>query len=735
MGFVSTKYVNLMTRTVKKTKSLVVSAVFTVVIMVSAGTTTTVYANQYSPNFKGTDINEFINIVGKILQKTIIIDPSVRGKVNVRSYDLLTEEQYYHFFLNVLGVYGFAVIDMGDNILKVVKAKDAKTSPTPVVGDDAPGVGDEMVTRVVQVKNVSVRELAPLLRQLSDQSGSGHVVHYDPSNVIMIVGAAATVNRLVEIIGRVDRAGDQKVEIIRLEFASASEIVRIIESIYKSSGKNDQPDFLIPKIVADDRTNSVIVSGELKAREKVSELIKLLDAELETTGNTRVHYLKYAKAEEVVKVLTGVSDSLAADNKGSSTKTSSRSAKRDYSIQAHPDSNSLVINAEPDMMRSLEQIIRQLDIRRQQVLVEAIIVEVFESDGINLGIQWGSEDAGFTQFNNGVTPLSSVAGGAYAARDQVTETLVEGFDENGNLNTTPKTTTVQGDYTGLAQVLSGMTGFATGFVDGGWGAVIQAVRNDTKSNILATPSITTLDNEEASILVGSEIPILTGSAASGSNNNPFQTVERKEVGIKLKVTPQINEGTAVQLLIEQEVSSVSGATGVDVGINKRSIKTSVLAEDGGTIVIGGLIDEDVQESVQKVPLLGDIPILGHLFRSTGTTKRKRNLMVFIRPQIIRDSSTMISESRRKYNYMRAEQMKREEDGISLMPFTSHPVLQEWDDSLTLPPNFEDYMDQQEMDPQGPSQDSDDDQEIDPAMVDDESEPSDKAGSGNTNLGQ
>lgn len=695
MGLLSNQYVKSMTRTVSRTKNVVLSSFFTVCILVSAGTTMEVQANQYSPNFKGTDINEFINIVGKILKKTIIIDPSVRGKVNVRSYDLLTEEQYYHFFLNVLGVYGFAVIDMGDNILKVVKAKDAKTSPTPVVGDEAPGVGDEMVTRVVQVKNVSVRELAPLLRQLSDQSGSGHVVHYDPSNVIMIVGAAATVNRLVEIINRVDRAGDQKVEIIRLEFASASEIVRIVESIYKSSGKNDQPEFLIPKIVADDRTNSVIVSGELKAREKVIELIKRLDAELETTGNTRVYYLKYAKADEVVKVLTGVSDSLAADNKGgSSAKTSSRSSKRDYSIQAHPDSNSLVINAEPDMMRSLEQIIRQLDVRRQQVLVEAIIVEVFESDGINLGIQWGSEDAGFTQFNNGVTPLSSVAGGAYAARDQVTETLVEGFDENGNLNTTPKKTTVQGDYTGLAQVLSGMTGFATGFVDGGWGAVIQAVRNDTKSNILATPSITTLDNEEASILVGSEIPILTGSAASGNNSNPFQTVDRKEVGIKLKVTPQINEGSAVQLLIEQEVSSVSGATGVDVGINKRSIKTRVLAEDGGTIVIGGLIDEDVQESVQKVPLLGDIPVIGHLFRSTGTTKRKRNLMVFIRPKIIRDSDTMIGESRRKYNYIRAEQIRRDEDGISLMPFTDQPILPDWDETLALPPKFEEYMDEQ-----------------------------------------
>ncbi|WP_210562319.1 type II secretion system secretin GspD [Psychrosphaera aestuarii] len=676
------------------------SAIITLGLFSAAWVTPVAQATQYSPNFKGTDINEFINIVGKILQKTIIIDPAVRGKVNVRSYDLLTKEQYYHFFLNVLQVYGYAVIDMGNGILKVIRAKDVKSSPTPVVGDEYLGEGDEMVTRVVQVKNVSVRELSPLLRQLSDQSGSGHVVHYEPSNVVMVVGSVAMVNRMVDIISRVDRAGDQKVIIVKLEYASASEMVRIVESIYKSTaGNKGQPDFLVPKIVADDRTNSVIVTGEQEAREKVIELIKRLDSELESTGNTKVYYLKYANSEEVVKVLTGVSDSIAADSQGGTTNTTNKRARtsstRDYSIQAHPDSNSLVINAEPDMMRSLEQIIRQLDVRRQQVLVEAIIVEVFESDGINLGIQWGSTDIGFTQFNNGVTPISNIAGAAYQARDQETESIVNGFDDNGNTTQNKVTKTERGDYSGLAQVLGGISGFATGVVNGGWGAVLQAVRNDTNTNILATPSITTIDNEEASILVGSEIAILTGSTASANNGNPFQKVDRKEVGIKLKVTPQINEGSAVQLLIEQEVSSVSGAVGVDVGINKRSIKTNVLAEDGGTIVIGGLIDEDVQESVSKVPLLGDLPILGHLFRSTGTTKRKRNLMVFIRPRILRDGASASDISQQKYNYIRAEQMKRDDDGIALMPLTNQPVLQEWNETLTLPPSFNEYLESQE----------------------------------------
>ncbi|MBU2918180.1 type II secretion system secretin GspD [Psychrosphaera sp. F3M07] len=699
MGLFTTSINNLTTKVIKCIRVTALSSSLTVLALSTLWVSQPVYATQYSPNFKGTDINEFINIVGKILKKTIIIDPTVRGKVNVRSYDLLTEKQYYQFFLNVLEVYGYAVVDMGDSILKVVKAKDAKNSAIPVVGSDAPGVGDEMVTRVVEVKNVSVRELSPLLRQFSNQSGSGHVVHYDPSNVIMMTGSAATVNRLVDIINRVDRAGDLKVEIIKLEFASASEIVRILESIYNAKGNKDQPEFLIPKIVSDDRTNSVIVSGEPQARSRVIKLIERLDAELETTGNTRVHYLKYAKAEEVVKVLTGVSDSLAADSKGgTSSKTSSRSQKRDYSIQAHADSNSLVINAEPDMMRSLEQIIRQLDIRRQQVLVEAIIVEVFESNGINLGIQWGSDKLGFTQFTNGaVTPMSQIAGAAYSARDTTTESIVNGYDDNGNTTQNVVATTQEGDYTALATVLSGMSGFATGIVQDGWGAVLQAVRSDTNTNILATPSITTLDNEEASILVGSEVPIITGSSVGSGNANPFQTVDRKEVGIKLSVTPQINEGTAVQLLIDQEVSSVSGATGVDLGINKRSIKTTVLAEDGATIVIGGLIDEDVQESVSKVPLLGDIPYLGHLFRSTGTTKRKRNLMVFIRAVIIREGDTLVGESRRKYNHIRAEQLKSEDEGISLMPFTSHPVLKEWDDSITLPPSFENYLNEKQPD--------------------------------------
>ena len=641
-------------------------------------------ANQYSPSFKNTDIVEFVTIVGKNLKKTMIVDPNVRGKVNVRSYDILTEEQYYQFFLNVLEVYGFAAVKMNNNVIKIIRNKDAKTSSIPVVGGNSRIDGDEMVTRIVEVKNVTVRELVPLLRQLSDQAGGGNVTNYDPANVIMLTGTAATVNRLVKIIERVDRAGDQDVEIIKLNYASASEMVRIIEAMNKpSSGKAGQPTFLIPKIVADDRSNSVIISGEVKARERVTRLVKRLDSELESNGNTRVYYLKYSKAEDLVKVLKGVSESIASEKKTAKVKNTS---KRDISIEAHESTNALVITAEPDMLRSLEAVIRQLDVRRAQVMIEAIIVEVYETDGVSLGVQLGNENFGFTQFTNGPAKTTPGEPGSTVTTENGTTVNPAGND-------------IEGDYTLLASALGSASGIVTGVVSGDWAAIIQAVSNDTNSNILATPSITTLDNEEAYFIVGQEVPILTGSTSSSNNNNPFQTVERQEVGIKLRVTPQVNEGSAVQLIIEQETSSVSGNTGVDIAINKREISTTVMAESGGTVVLGGLIDEDIQESVQKVPLLGDIPVIGHLFKSTSNSMRKRNLMVFLRATIIRDASLMDEISEGKYNYIRADQIRKQEEGLSLMSDKHLPILPEWNDDLALPPSFSEYQDklQQEKD--------------------------------------
>ena len=668
------------------------TGVVTAVLLNSVLLSTNINAAEYSPNFKGTEIAEFINIVGKNLRKTMIVDPNVRGKVNVRSYDLLTEKQYYQFFLNVLEVYGFSAVEMDNNVVKIIRNKDAKTSSIPVVGNENPGAGDEMVTRVVEVKNVTVRELTPLLRQLSDQAGGGNVVNYDPANVIMLTGTAAVVNRLVQIIERVDKAGDQDVQIISLKYASAGEMVRIVEAMNKSGqGKSaGTPTFLIPTIVADERTNSVIVSGEVKARERVARLVSRLDSELESNGNTRVYHLKYAKSEDMVKVLQGVSESIEADSSTTSA-TSRKSKTRNVSIDAHEDTNTLVITAQPDMLRSLEAVIRQLDIRRAQVLIEAIIVEVFEGDGINLGVQWYSEQGGVTQFTNGVAPISSVAAAAEAARSTPGTKGSTVTSENGAVTVNPDQADTKGDYSLLAQVLGTVSGTMFGIVKDDWGAIVQAVSSDTNSNLLSTPSITTLDNEEAYFIVGQEVPIITGAQTGSNNSNPFQTVERQEIGIKLKVTPQINEGSGVQLTIEQEVSSVSGATGVDISINKREIKTTVMADDGATVILGGLIDEDVQESVQKVPLLGDIPIIGHLFKSTSNTKRKRNLMVFLRPTIVRDGKLMNDLSREKYNYIRAIELQKKEAGLELMSDEKLPILPTWNDQLSLPPSFDEYM--------------------------------------------
>ena len=648
-------------------------------------------ATEYQPNFKGTDINEFINIVGKNLNKTIIVDPQVRGRINVRSYEMLNEKQYYQFFLNVLEVYDFSVVEMKSGVLKVVRQKDAKTSNIPVVSDNAGALGDEMVTRVVQVKNVSVRELAPLLRQFVDQSGGGSVVNYDPSNVIMMTGQAETVNRLVDIISRVDKAGDQDLEVIKLSYASSAEVVRILENIYKNQGKSEQPEFLIPKIVADERTNSVIVSGERQARERVVALIQRLDAELESQGNTRVYYLKYAKAEDLVKVLQGVSATIAAEAQGAATQAQgarSSGKGRDVSIEAHAESNSLVITAQPDVLRSLEDVIRQVDIRRAQVLVEAIIVEVADNSGANLGVQWISAQGGLTQFNNGVVPISQIAAGAAAARPIKGTTTITPSAEGPITQTTPDQ---DGNYQALGEALGGVTGMMLGVVKNDWGAILQAVTTDSNSNILATPSITTLDNQESSFIVGEEVPIKTTTSPGTGGTNPFTTLDRIEVGIKLKVTPQINEGNAVKLTIEQEVSGRNGDIEGNPIIAKREIKTTVLADNGATVVLGGLIDEDVQQSESKVPLLGDIPVLGALFRSTSSTKRKRNLMIFIRPTIMRDDGLLSEVSQRKYNYVRAQQLAQGEKGINLMPGAETPAMPEFDETLIIPPTFDEYL--------------------------------------------
>nr|WP_265413919.1 type II secretion system secretin GspD [Photobacterium damselae] len=644
-------------------------------------------ASEYSASFKGTDIQEFINVVGRNLHKTIIVDPSVRGQVNVRSYDLLNEKQYYSFFLNVLEVYGYAVVTMPDGVIKVIRSKDAKTSAIPVIGSDSKTYGDEVVTRVIAVKNVSVRELSPLLRQLNDNAGAGNVVHYDPANIIMITGRAAVVNRLAEIIERVDRAGNKDVTIVSLNNASASEMVRIVESLNKSADKS-VPEFLVPKVVADDRTNSVLISGDPKVRARLKALIHQLDREMATRDDNQVIYLKYAKAEDLVETLKGISANLQAKEGGQAKSTTN---KDEVSINADKGTNSLVISAPPDLMRKLKDIITQLDIRRAQVHIEAMIVEVQEGDGLNFGVQWGSEDGGIIQYGNSPVGIGSYMVAQKEAEDQTkTETR---YDSDGKPYTYQ--TTESGDYSSLAKLLGGVNGTAVAIAMGDWTALVNAVRTNRNANVLSTPSITVLDNQEAELSVGQEVPVQTGSTSSSNNDNPFTTVERKDVGIQLTVTPQINEGDSVKLDIKQVVSQVADAQGaVDIRFDKRELNTAVLVKDGSMIALGGMMQEKALESESKVPILGDIPVLGSLFRSTNNETVKTNLLIFIKPTIIRDGMTADGITQRKYNYIRAQQLYEAEKGMRLLD-KDKPVLPKYGDDMDLPAEVRAFVSQLE----------------------------------------
>ncbi|KHT26044.1 type II secretion system protein GspD [Pectobacterium carotovorum subsp. carotovorum] len=591
------------------------------------------WSAEFSASFKGTDIQEFINTVSKNLNKTVIIDPSVSGTITVRSYDMMNEEQYYQFFLSVLDVYGFTVIPMDNNVLKIIRSKDAKSTSMPLATDAQPGIGDEVVTRVVPVNNVAARDLAPLLRQLNDNAGAGSVVHYEPSNVLLMTGRAGVIQRLMTIVERVDQTGDRNVTSIPLSYASSTEVVKMVNELNKMDEKSALPGMLTANVVADERTNSVLVRGEPNSRQRVIDMVKQLDRQQAVQGNTKVIYLKYAKAADLVEVLTGVGDSIQTDQQNALP-----ALRKDISIKAHEQTNSLIVNAAPDIMRDLEQVIAQLDIRRPQVLVEAIIAEVQDADGMNLGVQWANKNAGVTQFTNTGLPITTMMAGA----DQ--------FRRDGTLGTAATT------------ALGGFNGIAAGFYQGNWGMLMTALSSNSKNDILATPSIVTLDNMEATFNVGQEVPVLAGSQTT-SGDNVFQTVERKTVGIKLKVKPQINEGDSVLLEIEQEVSSVadaasSSSTNLGATFNTRTVNNAVLVSSGDTVVVGGLLDKSTNESANKVPLLGDIPVLGYLFRSNSTETKKRNLMLFIRPSIIRDRSQFQSASASKYHSFSAEENKQ-----------------------------------------------------------------------------
>lgn len=627
-----------------------------------------VSAESFDLDMQNVDIGEFINTVAKLTGKTIVVDSRVKGKISVESHRKLDADELYQIFLLQLGVEGYSAIEVGDGLLKVIPNQAAKIEGIDVQGDrSSMGRSESIITRIAQLQNADADELVKSLRPLVDNK-VGVITSYADSNIILITDRESNVRRLMSIVQAVNAVDSQLMETVVLQHSSAEEVERILTKVL--SQQTRKRGAAKPVVAADPRTNTLILFGDDDARSYLRRLVKDLDSEVSNQSNIRVHYLKYAKAADLAPVLKSISDTLLKGDEAS--KPSAGSISSMINIEAHDQTNSIVMSGSPHIIDDLESVINDLDIRRAQVLVEAIIIEVSDNRAKELGVQWlfrgnssGNTPAGGINFDGGASGSGSAPG---------IISLLAGADAAA-----AAVSGVRGAAFGLGKLKDGAFSFA---------ALLTALASDTESNILSTPSLLTLDNEEASILVGQEIPVVTGSTASSTNANPFQTITRQEVGIKLLFTPQINEGDAVQLNIEQEVSSLSPSTdAADVITNKRTIKTAVLVNDGATIVLGGLIDDQVTEQSAKVPLLGDIPLLGRLFRSDSTSKVKRNLMVFIRPTIVRDQGTLSELSARKYNYIRAEQLVKSEQGINLFPFTDLAVLPEWTGMDPSPPGI------------------------------------------------
>lgn len=628
-----------------------------------AAMSTGVLAETYTLNFKNADIKEVIKFVADATKLTIVIDPKVKGKIQVISSEPVNEQELYDLFLTIMDVHGFAAVKTGD-VVRIVRSKSARSLAGPVVGKNPVSFDNEFVTEVIKLENVNAARLIPILRPLVPQQN--HMAAYSESNAIIVAAAASNIKRIKKIIANIDRAGVQETQMIKLEHASAEEAVRILEKLQKNINNQKNSSAKAAKMVADKRTNTIIISGDPVIRAKLAALAKKLDSPLESAGNARVVYLRYAKAKELAKVLTKVVANMAK-LETSKDKTKRMSSKNAATIEADEATNAIIVTAEADVMRSLDAIIKSLDIPRAQVLVEAIIVEVANNNDKALGIDWlfANEHGGFG--SNSVTAGSPLGG------------VAKSFFETNPVK----------KLESLAGALAGSQGGTYGagrYSENGTSlaAIITALETKGEANILSTPSVVTLDNKEATIVVGQEVPFTTGSYSStgGSSSNPgnpFQTIKRENVGITLKVTPRISEGDNVELELLQESSEVTpGTVGGQPITNERKIETSVVTKDGDIIVLGGLIQDKVTQAESKVPFLGDIPLLGRLFRFNKTDTVKTNLLVFIKPTIIRDSERMEQISSDKYNKIRDLQIKKKGEGIDLFPDEIAPILPAWE---------------------------------------------------------
>lgn len=630
------------------------------------------FAQDYTVNLKETDIQELIKFVAEATETTIVVDPAVKGKVKVVSSKPVSRSELYNLFLSILEVHGYTAVRSG-GIVRVIQSKDARSSPVAVRENGGNSASDEYVTEVIRLDNISAAKLIPVLRPLVPQQA--HMAAYAPSNAIIISDVSANIDRIRDIIQRMDKSAQQQTEIIKLKYAVADDVVRMLDELNKSEAKQSGATESEVLLVADSRTNSVLVSGDELERARISKLIRYLDTPLEQSGNVKVIYLEYAIATEIAEVLGRVMQNISSLDSGDSKKTAKTG--NTSTIEADEGTNSLIVTADSDEMVSIEAVIRRLDIRRAQVLVEAIIVEMEIIDGQNLGLQWlFANNEGFYGSNINNTDSNSAG--------DITGAVLPRRDADGS---TPDL-----DLGDLAAALAGTPGLSLG-----WGSIdddlsmtviVNALKEQNNANILSTPSLLTLDNQEAYITVGQSVPFVTGSftntGTGGSGaQNPFQTIERQNVGITLTVTPHINEGDAVVLDIEQEVSSLTGVQAIasDLITNERKIRTKVLVGDGRTVVLGGLIKDDVQDGVQKVPFLGSIPFLGRLFRTDAVRVTKTNLLIFIRPTIIRDDEELEGASAEKYQYIRAQQLLRREQGLMFLDDENMPVLPEWDQQI------------------------------------------------------
>lgn len=580
----------------------------------------------YEVNFVDTELGEFIDSVSRITGTTFIVDPRVQGKVTVRTVDRHDADAIYDIFLAQLRAQGFAAVDLPNGSVKIVPDQAARLEPVPVetAGKKAEG-SDGVATRVFNVRNAASEQMLGILKPLIDPR-VGVITPYPAANLLVVTDWRSNLERIDSLLRQLDQVSDEPLQVMPLKHASAADTAGLVTRLLAREQGADSA-----QVVADPRSNALLVRGSADSRERVRALLVQLDRPSDSlrSSNTQVIYLRHANAAEVVKVLRGLSQAgtvPAAEGEG---KDAPVPAASDSGIRLeYEEGTNAVVMVGPDSeLAAYRSIVEQLDIRRAQVVVEAIIAEVSDSSAQELGVQWLFADekfgAGIVNFGGNGVNIASIAGAASS-----------------------------GDNEKLGKLLSATTGATAGIghIGGGFNfaMLVNALKGKSGFNLLSTPTLLTLDNAEASILVGQEVPFVTGSVTQ-NNANPYQTIERKEVGVKLRIKPQISIDDSVRLDIVQEVSSIADSSAAsDVITNKREIKTKVMVEDNGLVILGGLISDELATSNQRVPLLGDIPYLGRLFRSDASKNTKQNLMVFIRPRILRDGESLAGISQQKY---------------------------------------------------------------------------------------